>query len=585
MIWILFAIVTASVILAVARPLGRAAQPAAGSASEIEAYKLQLAELDREQELGSIGPVEAEQTRTEISRRLLKVSRQAGAAFSGKPIAAYNTNIAFAALAGVIAIGSAGLYAKYGTPTLSDQPLEARLSAPPSQQPLAIQISNTEHRLRADPDSAADWADIAPKYFRTMQFDKAAHAYRRAIRLGGQDEEKLLGLFEALVYSNEGNISAEARTVLDTATAKYPKSLRGRAWLAIRNTQEGKKAEAEQIYREMLSENPPGGWKGLIYKQLAALNEDSDAPAPANPQPSAKAPAMSKAPQVSKAPKAAEAPAANQAPPLDAMVERLAARLKQNGADLNGWVMLIRSYSILKQPDKVQEAAESARKQFASDPEALKKIDAALSMGEQEPAPAGAKPAAPDEAKATVPAAEAPAGGQDAMIRGMVGRLAARLKENGADLDGWLRLIRSYTVLNEPGKAQEAAASARKQFASDPEALKKIDAMAGDAGQAAPESDVKAPAAEAPAGGQAAMIRGMVDRLASRLKENGADLDGWLRLIRSYAVLNEPGKAQEAAASARKQFASEPEALTRIETLTGELGIPAADGKGEQPKP
>ena len=88
---------------------------------------------------------------------------------------------------------------------------------------------------------------------------------------------------------------------------------------------------------------------------------------------------------VSKAPKTAEAPAANQAPPIDSLVERLAARLKQNGADLNGWVMLIRSYSIMKQPDKMQEAAESARKQFASDPEALKKIDAAMSMGEQEP--------------------------------------------------------------------------------------------------------------------------------------------------------------------------------------------------------
>jgi cytochrome c-type biogenesis protein CcmH len=540
----------------------------------MEAYKLQLAELDREQELGSIGPEEAEQTRTEISRRLLKVSRQAGTAFSGKPIAAFNTNIAFAALAGVIAIGSAGLYAKYGTPTLSDQPLEARLSAPPSQQPLALQIANTEQRLRAEPDSAADWADIAPKYFRTMQFDKAAHAFRRAIRLGGQDEEKLLGLFEALVYSNEGNISAEARTVLDTATAKYPKSLRGRAWLAIRNTQEGKKAEAEQIYREMLSENPPGGWKGLIYKQLAALNEDSDAQAPANIQPSAKAPAISKAPQMSQAPKASAAPAANQAPPLEGMAERLAARLKQNGADLNGWVMLIRSYSVMQQPAKMQEAADSARKQFASDPESLKKIDEAMSMGEQDAAGGSAKPAE-----------DAPQGGQDAMIRGMVERLAARLTENGADLDGWLRLIRSYAVLHETGKAQEAAASARKQFASDPEALKKIDAMAGEAGQASAGDNAKAPAAEAPAGGQAAMIRGMVDRLASRLKENGADLDGWLRLIRSYAVLNEPGKAREAAASASKQFASEPEALTRIEALTGELGIPGADGKGEQPKP
>ena len=61
---------------------------------------------------------------------------------------------------------------------------------------------------------------------------------------------------------------------------------------------------------------------------------------------------------MSQAPKASTAPAANQAPPLEGMAERLAARLKQNGADLNGWVMLIRSYSVMKQPAKMQEAAE-----------------------------------------------------------------------------------------------------------------------------------------------------------------------------------------------------------------------------------
>ena len=77
------------------------------------------------------------------------------------------------------------------------------------------------------------------------------------------------------------------------------------------------------------------------------------------------------------------------------------------------------------------------------------------------------------------------------------------------------------------------------------------------------------------------MIRGMVDRLATRLKENGADLDGWLRLIRSYTVLNETTKAQDAAAAARKQFASDSQALEKIEALTRELGVPAADGKGE----
>ena len=72
MIWIIFATVTACVILAVARPLRRAAAPGAGTVSEMQTYKLQLAELNRDEERGTLGKEEAEQTRTEISRRLLK---------------------------------------------------------------------------------------------------------------------------------------------------------------------------------------------------------------------------------------------------------------------------------------------------------------------------------------------------------------------------------------------------------------------------------------------------------------------------------------------------------------------------------
>jgi cytochrome c-type biogenesis protein CcmH len=87
-----------------------------------------------------------------------------------------------------------------------------------------------------------------------------------------------------------------------------------------------------------------------------------------------------------------------------------------------------------------------------------------------------------------------------------------------------------------------------------------------------------------PQGDQGAMIRGMVERLAARLIENGADLEGWLKLIRSYAVLKETRKAQEAAASARAQFASEPEALERIDALARGLGLAPASTKEEQPK-
>ena len=73
-------------------------------------------------------------------------------------------------------------------------------------------------------------------------------------------------------------------------------------------------------------------------------------------------------------------------------------------------------------------------------------------------------------------------------------------------------------------------------------------------------------------------------RLAARLKENGADLEGWLRLIKSYAVLKEAGKAQEAAASARAQFASDPGALEQIDRLVLGLGLPRAGAKEGAPK-
>ena len=43
-----------------------------------------------------------------------------------------------------------------------------------------------------------------------------------------------------------------------------------------------------------------------------------------------------------------------------------------------------------------------------------------------------------------------------------------------------------------------------------------------------------------------AMIRGMVDRLATRLKQNGDDVEGWLRLVRAYMVMGERDKAASA---------------------------------------
>jgi len=69
------------------------------------------------------------------------------------------------------------------------------------------------------------------------------------------------------------------------------------------------------------------------------------------------------------------------------------------------------------------------------------------------------------------------------------------------------------------------------------------------------------------------MIRGMVARLADKLKENGNDIDGWQRLLRAYIVLNERDKAQAAAGDARRALASDPDKLRQIEDTIKTLGL------------
>jgi cytochrome c-type biogenesis protein CcmH len=64
---------------------------------------------------------------------------------------------------------------------------------------------------------------------------------------------------------------------------------------------------------------------------------------------------------------------------------------------------------------------------------------------------------------------------QTAMVQTMVARLAERLHQDGSDIEGWLRLVRSYMVLGDRDKALAAVGDARRALAGDPEKLRKID--------------------------------------------------------------------------------------------------------------
>ena len=69
------------------------------------------------------------------------------------------------------------------------------------------------------------------------------------------------------------------------------------------------------------------------------------------------------------------------------------------------------------------------------------------------------------------------------------------------------------------------------------------------------------------------MIRGMVARLAERLHDDGADVEGWLRLVRAYVVLGDRDKAKDAAADAKRALADRPDEIKRIDDLVKGLGL------------
>jgi cytochrome c-type biogenesis protein CcmH len=128
----------------------------------------------------------------------------------------------------------------------------------------------------------------------------------------------------------------------------------------------------------------------------------------------------------------------------------------------------------------------------------------------------------------------------------------------------------------QAGKPAEAAAIWRAMLANAPPDAPWTayirDEIARVAGSGPNEEQVAA-ASNLGADERSNMIRGMVERLAERLRNDGSDLEGWLRLVQSYKVLGEREKALAAAADARRALASDPQKLRQVDELVKQLGL------------
>jgi cytochrome c-type biogenesis protein CcmH len=373
-------------------------------AYNLAVYRDQLAELDRDVARGIIDPAEAEAAKSEVARRILALGPTAA------PQSSSSTPLAVAAIAILLLPFTAwALYWDLGSPSVSDQPLAAR-SAPgaaapataaanaaaPSGAPdqhvdMAEAVRKLVIQLQAHPNDLDSWVLLARSYIELDRFKDAADAYKHALDLSGQKPELLGDWAEAEVLANEGKVTPEAQQAFQTALADAESAPRSRYYLALARLQAGDAKSAIQSWVDLEAEAPADAdYLPLLHRRIAEAAKAAGID-PATLKTSAGVPRKPPPPETAANPHEA-APAAAQAAPaaetsmptsgqvaetamatakmspqereqmINGMVERLAGRLQQNPDDIDGWTRLGRSYLVLNNPAKAQEAFAHAVK-------------------------------------------------------------------------------------------------------------------------------------------------------------------------------------------------------------------------------
>ena len=230
---------------------------------------------------------------------------------------------------------------------------------------------------------------------------------------------------------------------------------------------------------------------------------------------------------------------------LDNMVAQVERHLAENPTDGRGWSILA---PVLARMGRMDDAVRAFRNSITYNGESA---DRRADLGEALVAAAGG--VVTGDAKSEFERAVA-LDASEVKARYFLG-LAAEQDGRTADAASIWRAMLETAAPDAPWRSFVEAALAR----------------AG--GAPAPSKEAVAAAKDMSDTDRNAMIRGMVDRLATRLHQNGDDVEGWLRLVRAYMVLGDADKAKAASSDARQAVAKDPERLRELNDGLKNLGL------------
>ncbi|MAQ85143.1 MAG: c-type cytochrome biogenesis protein CcmI [Maritimibacter sp.] len=405
--WIISALlalaVTALLVLALLRGRALAADPAA--AYDVQVYRDQLQEVERDVARGVLTEAEAERVRVEVSRRLLDADRTARAA-EAEATAPRGLSIAAAVCTGVAVLaGAFGLYWTLGAPDYPDMPLAARINAAEEllaarrQAELEAAAANSMpeitpdarfaelmDRLRAameeNPDDPQGLELLVTNEARLGNFAAAYAAKQRLNAVKGDDvtADDYADLADLMILAAGGIVSSEAGTAIDRALALDPANGAARYYDGLLHLQVHRYDLAFSTWDRLLTDSAPDDpWVAPVLAQMPQVAQlagvrwtPPSAPPIVGPD--------SPGPSQGDIDAAADLTPEERDQMVRGMVDGLAQRLATDGGPPEDWARLIRALGVVQELDRAGAIWTEAQTVFADAPEALELIRTAAQL-------------------------------------------------------------------------------------------------------------------------------------------------------------------------------------------------------------
>ena len=245
------AVVFLWVLLRERKPVTQASQAKANA----KVYRDQILDLDREHDSGHISDQEWQQSRDELSLRLLEDTSAVDdpAAKTEKP--AIWTAVV---LAVALPLGSMGMYMWVGQPEALN-PLALKTPDQVDPKDLTKMAQTLAEKLQDKPDNLQGWVMLGRTYRTLENFDAALRAYDSALKLSDDDDLKLERI-EVIAMQRQGQFEGEPWNVIREVLQRDPQHFGALLTAGSASYAEGKFADAlkywEQARKPLDANNP-----------------------------------------------------------------------------------------------------------------------------------------------------------------------------------------------------------------------------------------------------------------------------------------------------------------------------------------